>query len=81
MRTRSPPAPGTPRGCSPDVPSLIDTRTIACPHCGEEIEIVIDASEPTQSYIEDCSVCCQPMTVSYRAEDGELAELNVEAAG
>ena len=40
-----------------------------------------DLSVEEQSYIEDCSVCCQPMTVSYRAEDGELAELSVEAAG
>jgi hypothetical protein len=42
---------------------------------------LLDLSVEEQSYIEDCSVCCQPMTVSYRAEDGELAELNVEAAG
>lgn len=78
MRTRSPPVPGTPRGCSPDVPSLIDTRTIACPHCGEEIEIVIDASEPTQSYIEDCSVCCRPITITVNAAGGEV--IDVEAA-
>ena len=78
MRTRSPPAPGTPRGCSPDVPSLIYTRTIACPHCGEEIEIVIDASEPTQSYIEDCSVCCRPITITVNAAGGEV--IDVEAA-
>jgi hypothetical protein len=42
---------------------------------------VLDLSVEEQSYIEDCSVCCQPMTVSYRAAEGELVELSVEAAG
>jgi len=60
---------------------LEETTEVSCPYCGETITIVLDLSVEEQSYIEDCSVCCQPMTVSYRAEDGELAELNVEAAG
>jgi hypothetical protein len=34
----------------------------------------------SQEYIEDCSVCCQPMTVSYSAEEGELTDLRVESA-
>ena len=53
----------------------------AVPYCGETITLLLDLSVEEQTYIEDCSVCCQPMTVSYRAEDGELAELSVEAAG
>ncbi len=60
------------------MPSLIDTRTISCPHCGEEIEIVIDASEATQSYIEDCSVCCRPISITVSADGGEV--LDVDAA-
>lgn len=35
-----------------------------CPYCGEPITLLIDCSEPQQSYIEDCEVCCRPMTVS-----------------
>jgi hypothetical protein len=38
----------------------------------------LDLSVEEQSYIEDCSVCCQPMAVTYRVKDGELAELIVE---
>ena len=60
--------------------ALTETHEITCPHCGEGIEIVLDLSEPEQSYIEDCSVCCQPMTVSYAACDGELERVEVEAA-
>ena len=60
---------------------LEETAEVSCPYCGETITIVLDLSVEGQSYIEDCSVCCQPMTVTYACADGELTELNVEAAG
>jgi len=60
---------------------LETTADVTCPYCGEAITLLLDLSVESQTYIEDCSVCCQPMTVSYTAEQGELAELNVEAAG
>lgn len=47
-------------------------RRIDCPFCGERITIVIDASAGSQSYIEDCQVCCQPMQVVIDVEGGEL---------
>ena len=59
---------------------LIDTRMIECPNCGEQIEIVIDASEAEQSYIEDCSVCCRPITITVHAADGEVVDLDASAA-
>ncbi len=60
---------------------LEETAEVSCPYCGETITIVLDLSVEEQAYIEDCSVCCQPMSVAYRAEDGELVQLSVEAAG
>lgn len=60
---------------------LETTAEVACPYCGETITLLLDLSVDAQSYIEDCSVCCQPMNVSYRVEDGELAEVSVEAGG
>ena len=60
---------------------LEETAEVSCPYCGETITMVLDLSVEEQSYIEDCSVCCQPMSVAYSAEDGELAQLSVEAAG
>ncbi|HJY42875.1 MAG TPA: CPXCG motif-containing cysteine-rich protein [Steroidobacteraceae bacterium] len=60
---------------------LETTAEVACPYCGETITLLLDLSVEAQSYIEDCSVCCQPMNVSYRVEDGELAEVSVEAGG
>lgn len=59
---------------------LETTAEAACPHCGETILLFLDLSVESQSYIEDCSVCCQPMTVSYSAAGGELHELQVEAS-
>jgi transcription elongation factor Elf1 len=61
-------------------PQLLD-RKIGCPYCGEAMEIVLDLSAGSQSYVEDCQVCCQPMQVSFAAEDGELQAIRVERAG
>lgn len=46
-----------------------DTVRTGCPYCGEAIDIVVDLSVDEQSYIEDCSVCCRPITFSV-AVDG-----------
>ena len=59
---------------------LDDTVEVMCPHCGESITLRIELSVESQSYIEDCPVCCQPMTVSYTTQAGELSDLQVEAA-
>jgi hypothetical protein len=42
--------------------------------------VTIDLSAGDQSYIEDCSVCCRPITLTLSVADGELAELTAEAA-
>jgi hypothetical protein len=44
--------------------------TIFCPYCGEGIEVVIDMSVEHQEYIEDCSVCCRPITLVASVTDG-----------
>lgn len=59
---------------------LLATRTITCPHCWERIEVVVDLSIAEQSYIEDCSVCCRPITLLVTVEEGEIVELGAEAA-
>ncbi len=57
---------------------LLLNETIHCPYCGEPISIELDLSVESQSYIEDCQVCCQPIQISYTAESGELTQINVE---
>jgi hypothetical protein len=58
---------------------LIQLQTITCPYCWESIDITLDLSVDEQQQVEDCSVCCRPIVVRYRAEDGELAELEAHA--
>ncbi len=56
--------------------------TITCPHCGESIEIALDAgSGASQEYVEDCEVCCRPWRVMvHYGHDGhatvQVAPLN-----
>ena len=58
--------------------SGIETVEIACPYCGETIEIVVDGSVESQSYIEDCSVCCRPITLTVTVDEEGIP--TVEAA-
>lgn len=57
---------------------MLEEVTVDCPHCGESIVLALDLSVEEQSYVEDCSVCCAPMVVSYRVEEGYLAEFSVD---
>ncbi len=48
---------------------------IQCPYCGEQIEVIVDCSDPSREYIEDCSVCCRPITISVVCSDGEIVNI------
>ena len=56
---------------------MLHTTTIQCPYCGEPVELAIDASAGPQVYIEDCQVCCQPMTVVLEVEADGLGRVHV----
>jgi len=48
-------------------------KTIYCPYCGEAIEVLIEAADHDQEYIEDCQVCCRPITFNVSpAIDGDV---------
>lgn len=38
------------------------SQQVMCPYCGECFEALIDSSEADSEYIEDCYICCQPIT-------------------
>jgi transcription elongation factor Elf1 len=51
----------------------LQEKTINCPYCGENIDVLIDHQEAGQQYIEDCQVCCQPIVFSITLDlDGSL---------
>ena len=48
-----------------------------CPYCGERISILVDHSVESQDYIEDCEVCCQPISLNLEIES-EQAHVHAE---
>jgi hypothetical protein len=57
---------------------FLNELEVSCPYCGEAISLLVDGSIENSSYIEDCSVCCQPMLVHVQVDvDGEIQLLQV----
>ncbi|TYP99141.1 hypothetical protein C7447_102460 [Tenacibaculum adriaticum] len=42
-----------------------------CPYCWEEISMILDMSV-SETYIEDCEVCCNPIQLTTNFENNEL---------
>jgi hypothetical protein len=41
-----------------------DDLGLTCPYCGEPVDVAIDeGGGESQSYVEDCPVCCRPWQV------------------
>ena len=40
--------------------------------------MVLDLSVRRQSYVEDCEVCCNPIEISYTAQDDDLADFSAK---
>lgn len=36
---------------------------VACPYCNETFGTSVDLSAGTCAYIEDCQICCQPISI------------------
>ena len=54
-----------------------DPLPVACPYCGERVEVTVDPSAGSYATIEDCAVCCHPMEL--RVVVGRAGEVTVEA--
>jgi len=46
--------------------------TVVCPHCGETLTSIIDATQIGNDYIEDCAVCCRPMRLCVEMGENDL---------
>ena len=59
---------------------MIEFVVIHCPYCGESFETQVDLSAGSQSYIEDCAICCKPIEIALRVDDeGELLDVDARA--
>lgn len=43
-----------------------------CPYCWEEISMLLDSSITSQTYVEDCEVCCNPIEINPQFLENEL---------
>lgn len=48
--------------------SVVGTRAVRCPYCGERLTLTVDASAGAQRYVEDCAVCCRPIELSLEVD-------------
>lgn len=51
-----------------------------CPYCFQTISFVCEELYGDQTYIEDCEVCCNPIQIMYRVEDGSIVDVKTEKA-
>lgn len=57
--------------------NFLQEKMVSCPYCGERLEVLIDPEETGQQYIEDCQVCCRPITFSVGLDEGGQVSVSV----
>ncbi|WP_159517726.1 CPXCG motif-containing cysteine-rich protein [Sunxiuqinia indica] len=55
----------------------IETHTIQCPYCWQNIPVTIDRSQGESELTEDCPVCCNPVLIKIQIGPG--GEIDVQA--
>lgn len=57
--------------------NALEPVPIQCPYCWEEIELLVEAAEAAQEYVEDCQVCCKPITVVVAPGEAGVPQVSV----
>ena len=52
-------------------------RAVNCPYCGEAIDVLIDDQDAGDQYIEDCQVCCRPITFTVSVDSAGHLSVSV----
>ncbi|MGQ0528293.1 MAG: CPXCG motif-containing cysteine-rich protein [Panacagrimonas sp.] len=59
---------------------MLEEAEVTCPYCWETIVVDVDLSAGSQTYTEDCSVCCHPILMALHvSEDDERWTLDAQA--
>jgi hypothetical protein len=63
--------------------NALEPVDLPCPWCGEPQYLAIDRAEGAHQFIEDCSVCCQPMLITVRLDprDGAIESICCDREG
>ena len=56
----------------------MDEHHFQCPYCWETISMLLDPSV-SQTYVEDCEVCCNPIEISVQFEGQQLMSFAAES--
>ena len=59
--------------------NLIENIEVICPFCGEPFTLEADTEAGSYSTVEDCSVCCRPMSLLIRCQPGTVESVEVQA--
>jgi endogenous inhibitor of DNA gyrase (YacG/DUF329 family) len=52
---------------------MSDLITVTCPYCGAPTDVHVEGG--AGGYIEDCTVCCQPIELTVRVDENGNVEL------
>jgi hypothetical protein len=50
-----------------------------CPYCWEQVSVLVDVSQSSQTYIEDCEVCCNPIQFHVQCSGQVLQSLDAQS--
>jgi transcription elongation factor Elf1 len=56
----------------------MDEYFFQCPYCWEQISMLVDTSQSSQNYVEDCEICCNPIQISVTTENQEITSFLAE---
>jgi hypothetical protein len=60
---------------------MLEEYFFTCPYCWEKISMLLDLTSGGQTYVEDCEVCCNPISIYFDVEDGAVASFQADASG
>lgn len=59
----------------------MEEQYIQCPHCWEQISMLVDLSVDKQTYVEDCEICCNPLELEVIIEDNQVISIEANPLG
>lgn len=48
-----------------------------CPYCWQRISMIFEKNQVMLDYIEDCEVCCRPISINYKPRESTEGEVDV----
>ena len=59
----------------------MEEKKFICPHCWQNVSMLIDKSVDKQNYIEDCESCCNPLEIFYEIIQNEVSFFDIKCLG